>query len=107
MVDSIDLPAGGADESQCSRRFDSVVLDALQEQTLELATVIRAVGVNTATTAIKSRARLGELASACVQAKISQCNWIVACLESDVGEDDAVAAEAAFEAKVRRRFSAV
>ena len=107
MVDSIDLSAGGADDSQCSRRFDSVVLDALQEQTLELATVIRAVGVNAATTAIKSGARLRELASACAQSEISQWNWIVACLEADIGKDDAVAAEAAFEAKVRRRFSAV
>jgi len=54
----IDLPPGFTDDLQCSSGFDSAGVDTLEKETLELATVIRAVGVNAATTAIKSGARL-------------------------------------------------
>jgi hypothetical protein len=58
---SVRSLASGADDAQGGGGFGLTRLDALEKDALELAAVMRAVGVNAATAAFESGARLRQV----------------------------------------------
>ena len=106
-ADGVSPLARGADDAQGRGSFSAARLDALEEQALELTAVVGAIRVNAAVAAIIGGAGLSQSRRALSarrangQAQRLQPGGVVIWPQSDVGEDDAIAAKPASGAKRR------
>jgi len=105
-ADFVGPLAGGADDAHGGGGLRAARLYALEQDALELAAVLRAVGINAAAAAIERGAWLDQVwraqdrkRVANGQAEQPQPRGIIARLQREVSEDDPVAAQPAGSAE--------
>ena len=101
---------GGVDDAQGGGGLRAARLDALEENALELAAVLRAVLVNAAAATVERRTGLSQVRRPECRMRVAdgqpqgpQSLRIIAWLQREVGKNDAIAAQAAREAELALR----